>query len=75
MRVREWIWDERNRAHLARHGVFEDEAEEAAETAILTEPSRPESAWHGAGPRQADTCWLHMPSADNSAQTLLRPGT
>lgn len=33
MRVRGWIWDERNRAHIARHRVYEDEAEEVAETA------------------------------------------
>ena len=37
MRVRRWIWDERNRAHIARHGVYEDEAEEVIETATLTE--------------------------------------
>jgi len=37
VRVRRWIWDERNRAHIARHGVYEDEAEEVVATATLTE--------------------------------------
>ncbi len=37
MRLRGWIWNKRNRAHIARHGVYEDEAEEVAETAMLTE--------------------------------------
>lgn len=37
MRVRGWIWDERNRAHIARHRMYEDEAEEVAETASLSE--------------------------------------
>ncbi len=37
MRVRWWIWDDSNRAHIARHGVYEDEAEEVAETATRTE--------------------------------------
>lgn len=36
MRVRGWIWDEANRGHIARHEVYEDEAEEVAEHAILT---------------------------------------
>ncbi len=37
MQVRWWIWDDSNRAHIARHGVYEDEAEEVAETATRTE--------------------------------------
>lgn len=37
MQVRGWIWDERNRAHIARHGVHEDEAEQVPESAGLTE--------------------------------------
>ena len=37
MRIRSWIWDEKNRVHIARHEVYEDEAEQVSERAILTE--------------------------------------
>lgn len=41
MRIRELVWNERNEAHVARHGVRQQEVEEAAfDRAALTARAR-----------------------------------
>jgi len=37
VKIKGWIWDDWNRAHITPHDVAEDEAEEVAETAGILE--------------------------------------